>query len=128
MPWNYETEKRLTRTEQRAIRTQAWAEQKHTLNEVGSTFTIQGFDLSYAGVILGPSVKYRNNEIIFDPSESCNNKAKQKRTMNDGSKASFGETFIRNEVKVLLTRGVKGLYIYACDDELRHALKNVAKI
>lgn len=128
LPWNYETEKRLTRTEQRAIRTQAWAEQKHTLNEVGSTFTIQGFDLSYAGVILGPSVKYRNNEIIFDPSESCNNKAKQKRTMNDGSKASFGETFIRNEVKVLLTRGVKGLYIYACDDELRHALKNVAKI
>jgi len=47
-------------------------------------------------------------------------------TKNDGSKVSFGETFIRNEVKVLLTRGVKGLYIYACDSALREALKKVA--
>lgn len=128
LPWNYETEKRLSRSELKAIRNQAWAEQEHTINEVGSTFTIQGFDLSYAGVILGPSVKYRNHEIVFDPAESFNNKAKQRRTLNDGSKISYGDIFIRNEVKVLLTRGVKGLYIYACDDELRRALKEVAKI
>ena len=49
----------------------AWAEQPQTIDEVGSTYTIQGFDLNYAGVILGPSVKYRNGEIIFDPTESC---------------------------------------------------------
>ena len=55
-------------------------------------------------------------------------KAKQKRTLNDGSKKSFGETFIRNEVKVLLTRGVKGFFIYACDKELRKSLKNIADI
>lgn len=128
LPWNYETEKKLTRKQKNANRTKAWAEQEHTINEVGSTFTIQGFDLSYVGVILGPSVKYLKNEIVFDPSESYNNKAKQKRTLNDGSKISFGETFIRNEVKVLLTRGVKGLYIYACDDALRAALKTIAGI
>ena len=30
-----------------------WAESPHTLNEVGSTFSIQGFDLNYVGVIIG---------------------------------------------------------------------------
>ena len=128
LPWNYETEKELTPKEQRANKSKAWAEQEHTIDEVGSTFTIQGFDLSYVGVILGPSVKYRNGEIVFDPSESHNNKATQRRTLKDGSKVSFGETFIRNEVKVLLTRGVKGLYIYACDNALRDALKRIAGI
>ena len=128
MPWNYETEKELTPKELRANKSKAWAEQEHTINEVGSTFTIQGFDLSYVGVILGPSVKYRKGEIVFDPSESYNNKATQRRTLKDGSKVSFGETFIRNEVKVLLTRGVKGLYIYACDNALRKALRDIAKI
>jgi DUF2075 family protein len=80
------------------------------------------------GVTHGPSVKYRNGEIVFDPSASHNNKATQRRTLNDGSKCSFGKIFIRNEVKVLLTRGVKGLFIYACDDALRKALSDIAKI
>lgn len=128
MPWNYETKDNLSPKEKKAIRNLAWAEQPHTIDEVGSTYTIQGFDLSYVGVILGPSVKYRDGEIVFDPSGSWNKKATTKRTLSDGSKKSFGKTFIRNEVKVLLSRGVNGLYIYACDNELRDALKNVAKI
>ncbi len=128
LPWNYETEKELSDKERRAIRSKAWAEQEHTIDEVGSTFTIQGFDLSYVGVILGPSVTFKDGEIVFESSASCNDKAKQRRTLEDGSKVSFGDTFIRNEVKVLLTRGVKGLYIYACDDALRKALKNLACI
>lgn len=122
-PWNYETLSRLSAKERKAIKHLAWAEQDHTLDEVGSTFTIQGFDLAYAGVILGPSVKYRNGEVIFDPAESCNDKATQQRTLEDGTRRSFGETFIRNEVRVLLSRGTKGLYIYACDAELRRKLK-----
>ncbi len=128
MPWNYETRSELTSKELRQIKDLAWAEQPHTINEVGSTYTIQGFDLSYVGVILGPSVKYRNGDIIFDPSESYNTRATSRRTLSDGSKQSFGKIFIRNEVKVLLSRGVKGLYIYACDDNLREALKTIAKI
>ena len=91
---------------------------------MGSTFTIQGFDLNYAGVILGPSVKYRNGEIIFDPTASYNAKAIRNRTLSDGSKQQFGEMLIQHEVRVLMTRGVEGLYIYACDKELRDALLN----
>lgn len=128
MPWNYETKSELTPKELKQIKDLAWAEQPHTINEVGSTYTIQGFDLSYVGVILGPSVKYKDGDIIFDPSESYNTRATSRRTLSDGSKQSFGKIFIRNEVKVLLSRGVNGLYIYACDDNLREALKTIAKI
>lgn len=126
-PWNRELEQDLDRKTKKANRSLSWAEQPQTLGEVGSTFTIQGFDLNYAGVILGPSVKYRNGEIIFDPTSSCNTKAIRNRTLSDGSKQRFGEILIQHEVRVLMTRGVEGLYIYACDDELREALLKATK-
>lgn len=127
-PWNYELLKKMNRDQKRAISNLAWAEQPHTIDEVGSTFTIQGFDLSYVGVILGPAVKYRRGRIVFDPKENKNEKVTRQRTLEDGTKDRFGEMLIRNEVKVLMTRGVSGLYIYACDDQLREALKKIAKI
>src|SRR5699024_1248480 len=37
---------------------QTWAERPDTIKEVGSIYTVQGFDLNYVGVILGPSVSY----------------------------------------------------------------------
>ncbi len=125
-PWNRELDRELDRKTKRANRTLAWAEQPQTINEIGSTFTIQGFDLNYAAVILGPSVKYRRGKIVFDPESSFNMKAKRSRTLSDGTKRRFGQLLIRHEVRVLLTRGVEGLYIYACDEELRKALLKAA--
>lgn len=127
-PWNYELSHSMSRREKVQLKNLAWAEQPHTINEIGSTFSIQGFDLSYVGVIIGPSVKYINGQIEFCPAESKNEKATRNRTLKDGTQAKLGSIFIRNELKVLLTRGVKGLYIYACDPALRHALKDIARI
>lgn len=118
-PWNYELQKGMSRKEKRSIKTLAWAEQPQTIDEVGSTFTIQGFDLNYVGVILGPSVKYRDGKIIFDPATNCNEKVTRNRTLSDGSRQKFGETLVQHEVRVLMTRGVNGLY--------RKALKEAAK-
>lgn len=126
-PWNRELESELSKKEKRAIKGLAWAEQPQTIDEVGSTFTIQGFDLNYAGVILGPSVKYRNGKIIFDPSASHNSKAVRNRTLSDGTKKKFGEMLIQHEVRVLMTRGVNGMYIYACDPELQAELIKASK-
>ena len=126
-PWNRELSQELDRKKKKANKSLAWAEQSQTIEEVGSTFTIQGFDLNYAAVILGPSVKYKNGKIEFDPKASCNRKAVQNRTLSDGSKQKFGESLLQHEVRVLMTRGVEGLYIYACDDALREALLNAAK-
>ena len=100
----------------------AWAEQSQTINEVGSTFTIQGFDLNYAGVILGESIAYRNGHVVVLPEKCKDHKAVQNRTLENGDKRSFGEQFVKNALNVLMTRGVDGLYIYAVDDELRNAL------
>lgn len=126
-PWNRELEQELTAKEKRNIKSLSWAEQPQTIDEVGSTFTIHGFDLNYAGVILGPSVKYRNGKIVFDPTEKNYRKMVQNRTLSDGTKKKFGAELTQHEVRILMTRGVEGLYIYACDDELREALKKSEK-
>ena len=65
-PWNRE----LSRDRKNSKL--SWIEQPQTIGEVGSTFTVQGFDLNYAGVIIGPSVKYRDGKIMFDISASKN--------------------------------------------------------
>ena len=123
MPWN----KQLTeedKEQRKKNKDLSWAEQPHTIDEVGSTYTVQGLDLNFAGVIIGPSVKYRDGRIIYDPESSHNKNATQNRTMINGSKVKHGETLLKNELNVLLTRGVNGLYIYAVDEELRNALLN----
>lgn len=121
MPWNLQLPK------DKATKNLSWAEQKQTIDEIGSTYTIQGFDLNYAAVIIGPSVKYRDGKIIFDPSASCNEKAIRNRTLADGTRMKFGETLLKNELNVLLTRGVNGLYLFAVDKELQKALKEALR-
>ena len=116
-PWNRQLAK------ERKSKNLSWIEQPQTIHEVGSTFTVQGFDLNYVGVIIGPSVKYRNGKIIFDISESKNKSAVQNRKLESGEMINYGETLLRNELNVLLTRGVNGLYVYAVDEELQSALK-----
>ncbi|WP_054720100.1 DNA/RNA helicase domain-containing protein, partial [Lacticaseibacillus manihotivorans] len=120
MPWNLQIKVNDKRQARRNAKL-AWAEQPQTIDEVGSTFTIQGLDLNYAGVILGPSVGYENGQVVVHPENSANKNATQKRSMGK-KKQSVALELLRNEVNVLLTRGVHGLYIYAVDPALRNAL------
>lgn len=119
LPWNNQAKY------PRGERNLSWAERPSTVDEVGSIFTVQGFDLNYAGVILGPSVKLRQGRIIFDSSESQNPNVINKRTMvvnGETEKIDVSEHLLRNQLNVLLTRGVRGMGIYAVDEELRSAL------
>ena len=122
MPWNYQIKPK------RKVKDLPWVEQEQTIDEIGSTFSIQGLDLNYAGVIIGPSVKYRDGQIVFDKSCSANKKVTQRRTLQDGSKEYYSDMLLRNELNVLLTRGVNGLYIYVRDDQLREALKKLHEV
>ncbi|WP_461226179.1 DUF2075 domain-containing protein [Lacticaseibacillus suihuaensis] len=122
MPWNLQipvTDRRQARRNKRL----AWAEQPQTIDEIGSTFTVQGLDLNYVGVILGPSVGFENGRVVIRPEHSANRNATMKRTLN-GQKLSVAKELIQNEVNVLMTRGVHGLYIYAVDPALRQALRH----
>lgn len=119
MPWNRE----ITIDTATRRKKLAWAEQPQTIGEVGSVYTIQGFDLNYVGVIIGPSVKLRDGQIKISPDESFFRAATNKRTMSDGSgKEALSDTLLWNQLYVLMTRGVHGLFVYACDEELRNAL------
>lgn len=119
-PWNYMLSKQAG---SKSIGRLAWAENPETLNEIGSTYTIQGFDLNIAGVIIGPSVKYRGGHIVFDAKSSQNSKAVQKR----GGEIDYSVQNLRNELNVLLKRGVHGLYLFAVDPELQKALKDASR-
>lgn len=119
-PWNYEIK---TDDTDSFSSDAVWAESPHTINEVGSTFSIQGFDLNFVGVIIGPSVAYRDGKIIFDEKASHSKEAVKKR----GGKISYAQANLRNELNVLLKRGVHGLYLFAVDPGLQAALKHAAE-
>jgi Uncharacterized conserved protein len=123
-PWNKQLP--IPKSNGKHQKSLSWAEQLHTIDEVGSTFTIQGSDLNVAAVILGPSVRYKDGKVWFDASKHADKKAIQNRTMDDGSSKSFADMFISNEVNVLMKRGVNGLYIYACDPDLRRELRKMS--
>lgn len=55
------------------------------------------------------------------------NKMTRKRTITEDVKKSFAEKFSKNKLRILMTRGVNGLYIYACDENLRNYLMKLQK-
>jgi uncharacterized protein len=100
-----------------------WAERKDTIGEVGSIYTIQGFDLNYVGVILGPSVSYdkKNDEVkIITENYKDTEAFRGKDDFVDPEYVK--EKIILNSINVLLKRGIKGLYIFASDATLRTRL------
>ena len=135
-PWNSEIQRKETKNMSRAektkynrknIKDKSWAEQELSVNEVGSTYTIHGFDLNYVGVIIGPSVSYKDGKVVFIKENSYRKSAKNRRKFEDGESYDLSEELLANELHILLTRGVKGLYIYAVDKDLQQALKNAVK-
>lgn len=113
MPWNRTTKN-------------TWAEDETTIDEVGSIYTIQGFDLNYVGVILGPSIGYdtEKEQLIIRPERYCDTEAfRGKDRIEDPEQVK--EKIIVNSINVLMKRGIKGLYIYAHDEKLRQRLENM---
>ena len=95
--------------------TKGWVHTEEAIDEVGCIHSIQGYDLNYAFVILGNDIGYDKvtGQIIIRP--ECYFDKNGKIT------ASYEELkeYITNVYYVLMTRGIKGTYLYVCDDELR---------
>lgn len=131
LPWNeqyywLDAYQKLNKRERKRYSTLDWAEKDTSVNEVGTTFTIQGFDLAYAGVVVGPSVKYdkQTDSIYFDEKHRTQPGMKGIREMHDGKKINLTEMISMNELRVLMTRGTKGLYLYVCDEGLKKIISN----
>lgn len=97
-----------------------WVNSSHAINEIGCIHTVQGYDLNYVGVIIGPELKYDkdNQKIYVDKSHYYDKNGKIQIENNQEL-----YDYILNIYKVLLTRGIKGTYIYVCDDYLREYFK-----
>ncbi|KOY75816.1 uncharacterized protein RZ71_02370 [Apilactobacillus kunkeei] len=101
-----------------------WAEIPETVNEVGSIFTCQGFDLNYVGVILGPPIYLDGDDVHVEMSKFTDVESlKKRKDMDDPVEfEKIKEQLVLNSANVLLKRGVKGLYIFVHNQELRKRL------
>ena len=103
-----------------------WISSSNALEEVGSIHTVQGYDLNYVGVIIGLDLRFNpqqrrlfiDRDSYFDKKGKENNPALGKRYSDNDLLR-----FITQIYAVLMTRGIRGTYVYACDPGLREYLK-----
>lgn len=95
--------------------TENWAHSRYAKDEVGCIHSIQGYDLNYGFVILGEDIRYdaEKNRVYADRTHYFDRYGKIGATDEDLDR------YIRNIYYVLMTRGIKGTYLYICDPELR---------
>ncbi|MCR5431875.1 MAG: DUF2075 domain-containing protein [Lachnospiraceae bacterium] len=99
-----------------------------SVNEVGCIHTSQGLEFDYVGVILGDDIRYENGHVITD----FNKRAKTDQSLK-GIKKLYKESpeeankradeIIKNTYRTLMTRGMKGCYIYCTDPGMSEYLK-----
>ena len=96
-----------------------WVNSPKSIEEVGCIHTTQGYDLNYTGVIIGPELDYdfEAKQLVIDKS-----KYKDKAGKNTIKDDQILKEYILNIYKTILLRGVKGTFIYACNDNLRKYL------
>lgn len=103
-----------------------WAELPQTIDEVGSIYTCQGFDLNYAGIIIGPVISQKpgTNQLQVNLDRFTDTEAFKKRAdLTDPDQIiHYEKRMILNALNVILKRGVKGTYLYAHDPLLRQTL------
>ena len=99
--------------------TSGWVHNPDAKREMGSIYTLPGIDLNYSGVVIGPDLYFdkTDNKIKVDKRHFFDNKVKKGVTDEELT------TYILNTYAVFFTRGIKGTYVYVCDDNLREYLK-----
>lgn len=105
------------------IKAYSWADDPLSIDEIGCIHTCQGIDLDYCGVIIGKDLTYENGRIVFHKEAHPASDLAGIRSANDIQ----AETWIKNTYYVLLTRGIKGTFVYCEDDALRGYLKSLIK-
>lgn len=105
-----------------------WVAKSDPLSEVGSIHTIQGYDLNYAAVIIGADLKFdeTTERVVFSREDYFDTRGKQNNRMIGRIFSDLDiEVYIKNIYRVLLTRGIRGTYIYVVDPALRAKVSEV---
>lgn len=106
-----------------------WIVTDSSIEEVGCIHTCQGLELDYVGVIIGPDLIAKDGELTTEPEARSRMdrsirgwKSMMKRSPHEARQRV--DRIIRNTYKTLMTRGMKGCYVYICDDETREFIEN----
>ena len=86
------------------------------LEEIGCVYTIQGYDIDYTGVIIGEELYYDDG--IKVRRENYKDVGGKKGIKSDDVLLDY----IKRIYRILLTRGIKGTYLYVCDSKLKEHL------
>ncbi|MEZ0005646.1 DUF2075 family protein [Flavobacterium sp. 28YEA47A] len=105
-----------------------WVIQSESVNEIGCIHTCQGLEVDYIGVIIGDDLIVRNGQVITDPSKRDSNDSTVRgyKTMiknNPDYALDLLQNIIKNTYRTLMTRGMKGCYIYCTDKETNEYFK-----
>jgi len=108
---------------------QAWIIHPDSVNEIGCIHTCQGLELDYAGVIIGPDMIVRSGKIITDATKRASTDKSifgyKKMLKEDPVRAkAVADMIIKNTYRTLMTRGMKGCYIYSTDIETQEYFKD----
>lgn len=111
-----------------AIDGSLWIQMPNSVNEIGCIHTCQGLEVDYVGVIVGKDLIVRNGKVLVDPSK----RSKQDQSIKgykslmekDPEKAKeITRAIIKNTYRTLMTRGMKGCYVYFEDKETEEWFK-----
>lgn len=99
-----------------------WIMNPESVNEIGCIHTCQGLEVDYIGVIVGPDLVVRNGRVITDANKRASSDRSvfgHKKLMSDQPQegAVLLDTIIKNTYRTLMTRGMKGCYVYFTDEE-----------
>lgn len=109
---------------------QTWIIDPKSVNEVGCIHTCQGLEVDYVGVIIGEDLVVKDGELITQPEH----RAKTDKSLKGYKKALKespieaelkADEIIRNTYRTLMTRGMKGCYVYFTDAETARYFKKL---
>ncbi len=106
-----------------------WIVTPGSVEQVGCIHTCQGLELDYVGVIIGPDLTYRDERIVTDATKraSSDQSVKGLKTMlkEEPARASaLADAIVKNTYRTLMTRGMKGCYVYCTDAPLAEYLRS----
>jgi DUF2075 family protein len=105
-----------------------WIVAPNSVDEIGCIHTCQGLELDYVGVIIGPDLAFRDGKIVADASKRASSDQtvkglKKMRRENPEDARRLGDLIVKNTYRTLMTRGMKGCFVYCTDPELAAYLR-----
>jgi len=107
-----------------------WIMKEDSINQVGCIHTCQGLEIDNVGVIIGPDLLIRDGKVVTDPSKRASSDKSVfgwKKRMKEDPKHAAAELdlIIKNTYRTLMTRGMKGCYIFSDDEETRNWFRGI---